>query len=322
MVFQGLQSLIPKKNNRSNQNKEQKSSLDLNLSEESIPNTKPSPSPAQQSRRYIFNIEVEKIKSNPYQPRTSNDQESINELALSINEHGLLQPVIVTKKVRTTSSGEVDEYELISGHRRLAAAKIAGLNLISAIIQEKNISNQEKLELALIENIQRKNLNSMEQAKAFSRLHTEFGLTLDEIGKRVGKNKRTISQTISLLQLDPKIQQAITENQITEGQVRPLTTLEKTVQKKLFNKIIKESLSARKSEDLARETKKNLVKSYHRSPRNQEFEQAAQQIIDHLNVPVKIQSIRSSNGGKVIIQFKNLEELNKLVQKITSSNSI
>ncbi|HHD92357.1 MAG TPA: ParB/RepB/Spo0J family partition protein [Candidatus Portnoybacteria bacterium] len=322
MTFQGLQSLIPKKNNQSNQNKEQKSSLDLNLSEKPTPSTKLSAPSAQQSRRYIFNIEVEKIKSNPYQPRTSNDQESINELALSINEHGLLQPVIVTKKIRTTSSGEVDEYELISGHRRLAAAKIAGLNLISAIVQDKNVSNQEKLELALIENIQRKNLNSMEQAKAFSRLHTEFGLTLDEIGKRVGKNKRTISQTISLLRLDPKIQQAITENQITEGQARPLTTLEETVQKKLFDKIIKENLSARKSEDLVRETKKILVKSYHRSPRNQKFEQAAQQIIDHLNIPVKIQSIRSSNGGKIIIQFKNLEELNKLVQKITSSNSI
>ena len=321
-MFQGLQSLIPKKNNQPDQSDQDKKSVNLlnsNSPEKSIHSIKSSTrrSYPQPSRRYIFNIEIEKIRSNPYQPRTSDDQQSINELAQSINEYGILQPVIVIKITQTTSSGgEIDEYELISGHRRLAAAKIAGLNLIPAIIKEKEVANQEKLELALIENIQRKDLNSIEKAKAFSRLHTEFGLTLDEIGQKVGKNRKTISQIINLLRLDPEIQQAISENRITEGQVRSLVTFDPATQKKLFSQIIEEKLSSRKSEDLAREAKKILVKSYRRNPRRQEFERATQQISEHLNVPIKIQSTRSSDGGKIIIQFKNLDELNQLVQKI------
>ncbi len=321
-MFQGLQSLIPKKNNQSNKNKDQENSLDLNLSKKSNLNQKLSPL-IQPTHQYIFNIEIEKIKSNPYQPRTSNDQQSINELAQSINEHGILQPIIVTKITQTTSSGgEIDKYELISGHRRLTAAKIAGLNLIPAIIQKDNISNQEKLELALIENIQRKNLNPIEKAKAFSRLRTEFGLTLDEIGQRVGKNRKTISQIINLLRLNPEIQQAVADGQITEGQVRSLITLNQATQKKLFIQIIKEKLNSRESENLVRETKKVLVKSYRRNPRKQEFEQATQQISKYLDIPIKIQSARSSDGGKIIIQFEDLEELSQLVQKITSSTLI
>ena len=322
-MFRGLQSLIPKKNKLSSEEKTEKDLLNLDSQKSTALNknssnysSRPYPN---QPRQYIFNIEIEKIKANPYQPRTSNDHQSLQELSQSIQNYGIIQPIIVSKIIKSSPTGKIDEYELISGHRRLAAAKIAGLRLIPAIIREKEANNQEKLELALIENIQRENLNPIDLAKAFSRLHQEFGLTLTEIGKKVSRDKRTISQTIGLLKLRPEIQQFIIKKHITEGQVRPLITLDFPTQKKLFDKIINEGLTSRQSEDLVRETKKKLVKSYRRSPRNEKLEQICQKLSDQINLPVKAQKDRSGKGGKLIIKFDTIQGLEEIVQKIISS---
>jgi len=322
-MFRGLQSLIPKKNKSLSEEKTEKDLLNLDSQKSTALNKNSSNYSSRpyssQPRQYIFNIEIEKIKANPYQPRTSNDHQSLQELSQSIQNYGIIQPIIVSKIIKSSPTGKIDEYELISGHRRLAAAKMAGLRLIPAIIRERETNNQEKLELALIENIQRENLNPIDLAKAFSRLHQEFGLTLTEIGKKVGRDKRTISQTIGLLKLRPEIQQSIIEKRITEGQVRPLVTLDFTTQKKLFDKIINENLTSRQSEELVRETKKILVKSYRRSPRNEKLEQIRQSLSNQIKLPVKIQKDRSGEGGKLIIKFDTIQDLEEIVQKIISS---
>ncbi|MGC8651364.1 MAG: ParB/RepB/Spo0J family partition protein [Minisyncoccia bacterium] len=199
----------------------------------------------------IFQIETEKIKPNPYQPRHIFTEESIRELANSIREFGILQPLLVMRKEKETEKGTEVEYQLIAGERRLMAAKSIGLITVPVIIK-RDIENQKKLELALIENIQREDLGSISKAKAFERLINEFGLTQQELAERLGKSREVIANTLRLLQLPLEIQTALDNETINEGHARAILVLNNPEQRKLlYKEIIEKNLSGREAMDLA-----------------------------------------------------------------------
>ncbi len=199
----------------------------------------------------IFQIETDKIKSNPYQPRHLFTEDSLKELADSIREFGILQPLLVTRVEKETEKGTEVEYQLIAGERRLMAAKMIGLITVPVIIR-RPIEEQKKLEMALIENIQREDLGVISKAKAFERLINEFGLTQQELASRIGKSREVIANTLRLLQLPLEVQKAIEEGLINEGHARAILLLNNPEKRKLFFKeIISKNLSGREAMDLA-----------------------------------------------------------------------
>jgi len=203
----------------------------------------------------IYFIEIDKILPNPYQPRKTFTLESLQELAESIKEFGILEPLIVTRKEVQTENGIDVFYELVAGERRLQAAKIVGLKTVPAIIKE--LSNKAKLEVALIENIQREDLNPIERAKAFARLMEEFSMTQIEIASRIGKSRAYVANTIRLLKLPEEIQEALKNNRISEAHARILLSIEDVeLQKKIFLKIINEGLTIHETQKLKNEPQK------------------------------------------------------------------
>jgi ParB family chromosome partitioning protein len=196
----------------------------------------------------INEIPLKYIKSNPFQPRTDFDEEALSELADSIITQGIIQPITV-RRIND------DEYQLISGERRLIASKKAKLKSIPAYVREAN--DQQMLEMALIENIQRENLNAIEIATSYQKLLTECNLKQEELGDRVGKKRTTVTNYLRLLKLPPGIQEAIRNDKISMGHARTLINVENIdVQLTVFHKIIKEDLSVRKAEDLVRKISK------------------------------------------------------------------
>jgi ParB family chromosome partitioning protein len=200
----------------------------------------------------VFFIEIEKIKSNPYQPRKEFNMEALNSLAESIREYGILQPLIVTKIEKANSKGKSirTEYQLIAGERRLMASKIAGLKEVPVIIRKP--TDKERLEMSLIENVQRFDLNPIEKAEAFNRLHKEFGMTHEKIGELVGLGRVAVTNHIRLLDLAGDIKEAVRTRKINEGQARAiLLTKGGKKQKAVFEKILKDGLNVRESEYFA-----------------------------------------------------------------------
>lgn len=260
----------------------------------------------------VFNIEVGKIKPNPNQPRQEMDQEGIKYLADSIKEHGILQPLVLTKVTKETSRGQDTEYHLIAGHRRLAAAKLLNLPHVPAIIRSS--TNQEKLELALVENLQREDLNPMEKAKAFQKLHDEFNLSHAEIAQKVGKSREAVVNTIRLLNLPKEIQTAVLANQVSEGHVRSLINIKDEEAKKLLlDEIINHRLSVREVEQRARELKTPTARKQVFDP---EFKKIAQKVQEHLGFKVFL--AKSGLGGKIVIRFADKENLETLIKKLLS----
>ena len=172
----------------------------------------------------IFHIEIEKIKPNPFQPRKTFDEESLKELAASIREFGIIQPIVITKTEHDIETGTQIEYQLIAGERRLMASKMAGLERIPAIIK-RIAPGAPQMEMAIVENIQRANLNSIETARAYAKLQDHFGLTQREIAAKLGKSRETIANTIRLLNLPTEIQDALAEGKINDSQGRLLLTI-------------------------------------------------------------------------------------------------
>ena len=254
----------------------------------------------------VLYIEVERIKRNPHQPRKNLDKTRLQELADSIKEHGILQPLVVTK------TG--DEYEIIAGERRLEAAKIVGLPEVPVIIRDS--SEQEKLELALVENLQRDNLNPVEKAYAFKKLIDEFNFIQQNVAKRIGKSRESVANTLRLLDLPAEIQRAILENKITEGHGRAILTLP-NIEKQLllFKEIIKDKLSVRQAEALARKIAKTLpMKAKPKSRKDPYLRNLENKLSDVLGTRVKL--TRKGKKGKITIEFFSQEELDSIVKKI------
>lgn len=274
----------------------------------------------------IFYIETEKIKPNPHQPRRDFNEESLKELASSIREHGIIQPIVVSKIENETDFGTTVEYQLIAGERRLRAAKLAGLERVPTII--KNIfKDAEHLELAIIENLQRADLNSIETARAYAKLQDVFGLTQREVAQRLGKSRETIANTLRLLNLPTEIQEAIVKNQINESQARLLLVIEEPIQQQnLFNEIISNNLSVR---ELRQRIKKTLPVVASESEAissivNPEIHHLQEQLTELLGAKVKIEPFGNvqGKGGKIIIDFYSPEEIEGIIKKLSPGNNI
>lgn len=261
----------------------------------------------------IFHIEVEKIKPNPNQPRRYFSEESIKELADSIREFGILQPLIVAKKEKEGPEGLDVEYELIAGERRLLAAKLLGLERVPVIIRGVEFE-RERLEMAIIENIQRENLNPIEIARAFTRLQEEFRLTQREIAMRLGKSRETIANIVRLLDLPLVIQKALEEGKISESHGRLLLTIEDPgAQLKFFEELIREGLTTRELKNKIKQaTLSQKTKGETLSP---ELQMLQEKLSAELGAPVKIQ--QSGESGKITISFYSPEELNNIISRLS-----
>ncbi len=259
----------------------------------------------------IFEISLDEIQVNPYQPRTHFDKEALQELADSILTQGIIQPVTVRKL-------DENEYQLISGERRFQASKIAGLKRIPAYIRTAN--DQQMLEMALIENIQRENLNSLEIAHSYQRLLAECNLKQEELGERVGKNRTTVNNYLRLLKLPPDIQAGLRDNKISMGHARALINVESIDrQLAIFKKAIQEELSVRQVEALVksingeREEKENK-KEYPSDPvRKYEITKIQQRLASHFGTKVNLKS-DAKNKGEIKIPFQSSEDLNRILE--------
>jgi len=250
---------------------------------------------------------IELIKPNRYQPRRHFDPEKLAELADSIKENGLIQPIIVCKHSDT-------EYELIAGERRLEACKLAGLDSIPVFV--KNVSDRERLVLAIVENVQRENLAPLEEAAAYRRLLTEFSLTHTDISQIIGKERATITNTLRLLKLSEKIQNMITDKQISPGHARAILSVEEHKQEGFAEEIVAMGYSVRKSEEVAdslnSQVKKEKPTKYKKLYDKEFLGKIEKDIEAFLEAGVKIRE-RKISAGDIVISFENKEELEKIV---------
>ena len=255
----------------------------------------------------IAQIEIDKIETNPFQPRTDFDENALNELAESIKNQGVIQPVTVRKM-------GYDKYQLISGERRLRASKLAGLQTIPVFIRVAN--DEQMLEMALIENIHRENLNAIEVAISYQRLLEECELTQDQLSEKVGKDRSTVANFLRLLKLPAEIQIAIRGGFITMGHARALVSInDKTKQLVILKRIIDEDLSVRQVELLARE--KSAPKQKNAIPESYKIQADALSKALKMNVKVN----RDNKGkGSLTINFKNDEEFERLLDFINKGN--
>lgn len=258
----------------------------------------------------IVEIPLSSIVVNPYQPRTQFEQEALENLSQSIRELGVIQPITVRK------SG--NDYQLISGERRYRASKLAGLEMIPAYVRLAN--DQEMLEMALVENIQRQDLDAIEVALSFQRMIDEINLTQDEMSKRVGKKRSTITNYLRLLKLDPIIQTGIRDRMISMGHGRALINIEDTdAQLTIYQKIIKGNLSVRQTEDLVKNFKDTDVVEVPKKTvavLPNQHKKALNELENHFSTKVEIK--RSNNGkGKITIEFESdddFERIKNLIQ--------
>lgn len=257
----------------------------------------------------VSEIPLEEIETNPFQPRSNFDKEALEELAESIKVQGIIQPITVRRLQK-------NKYQLISGERRLQASKLAGLKSIPAYVRMAN--DQQMLEMALIENIQRENLNAIEIALSYQRLITECNLKQEELGDRVGKNRATVNNYIRLLKLPPDIQAAIRDNKLTMGHARALINVDNIdVQLEIFKRILKEDLSVRKVEELVRnwaapqQPKEDKKKG---SPElMQEIAQWQSKLSSHFGTRIQIKS-DDKNKGEIKIPFHSKEDFNRILE--------
>lgn len=271
-------------------------------------------------RDSIFWVEVERIKPNPYQPRREFDQAKLAGLAESIRMYGLLQPLTVTRNEITREDGGISvEYELIAGERRLRASKLAGLNQIPVIIRSGQDTDEMKLELAIIENLQREDLNPVDRAKAFHRLHKEFSFTHLEIGKKVGKSREYVSNTLRLLMLPEAILNFLAEGRMSEGHTRPLLMLNDKPEEQnvLAKEILLKKLTVRESEALARRSAQDKVTAKHKI--DPEVLALERKLTEKLGTRVQIE--QREVGGKLVINFFSAEDLFALLNTMQLEKS-
>lgn len=274
------------------------------------------PEPARQSderrQEAIFHIEVDKISSNPHQPRQVFEEEGLRELASSIREYGVLQPIIVSKVIKDSDSGTDVEYELIAGERRLMASKLVGLRTIPAIIR-RTTPEREKLEIAIIENIQRRNLDPIEEARAYTRLQDEFKLTQREIAAKLGKSREAVANSVRLLNLPTDVQEAISKGRISESQGRLLLSLHDIGQQQaMFREILASNLSVREIKaKIARAKEKTENKLSFVNPESAALQEKLEEFLG-----TKVELKEEGDRGKIMINFYSKEELRGILDKL------
>lgn len=249
-------------------------------------------------------LKISDISPDPEQPRRHFDKEKLEELASSIKIHGVLQPIVVVRKN--------SKFLIVAGERRYRASKLAGLERVPAVVRE--LSDQNRLELSLIENIQRDNLNVLEMAEAYSKLREQFNLTAKEIGERVGgRSESAVLNTLRLLKLPQIVKDYIVSGELKEGQARPLLKIDEETIKKILPKIIEENWSSRKIEQFLVNYKKHIEESKKVEPKkvNNPFEKTVKHISKKLSADVDIKT-SARGSGKIVIKFKSEEELKRL----------
>jgi ParB family chromosome partitioning protein len=247
----------------------------------------------------LRNIKITEISADPDQPRRAFDEVALEELAASIAEHGILQPIVVTP--------QKNGYQIVAGERRYRAAKIAGLDKLPALV--RTLSNQHKLELSLIENLQRRDLNPLETATAYLKLRDQFNLTLDEIGQRVGgKSVSAISNTLRLLRLPESVREALLDGRLREGQARPLINLDPEVIEEILPRILKEEWSARKIEQFIVQIKKAAKSPIENEQRQKvaatPYEDETKRLVKRFSTDVSVKT-NAKGAGQIVIRFKS-----------------
>jgi len=257
-------------------------------------------------------IPIVRISRNPYQPRRAVDQEAIEQLAASIREHGVLQPVLVTETF--------DGYQLVAGERRVRAAQLAGLERVPAVIRQ--LADRDQLELALVENLQRADLSAIEEAHAFRQLIDEFGLTQDAIATGLGRSRSGVANTLRLLETHDSVQEAIGSGLITEGHGRALAGLPRQIQPALLQTVIARDLSVRQAEELVRRVRdpaepRNGAKPT--SVRDPDLERVEEDLRRSLGTKVSL--ARTRKGGRIVIEYYNDEDLGRLYERLVGGTA-
>lgn len=267
------------------------------------------------SNKNSIEIDINKIEPNKKQPRKTFEENSLEELASSIKEYGIVQPLIVRKNE--------DFYEIVAGERRWRAAKIAGLKKVPAIIRD--YESDLAFEIALIENIQRENLNPIEEALSYKRLNEEFNLSQDKIAEKVGKNRTTITNSMRLLNLDERVQNFIIEGKITSGHARALLTLtDNEIQFELAEKIIEDCLSVRETENLVKHISELKLKEKENSnEQKSNFDNSSYKKIENDLKSIfgtKVKLSNKKNKGKIEIEYYSNEDLDRLLSIFNKMN--
>ncbi len=257
----------------------------------------------EQAEEGLVNLRVDKIRSNPYQPRTRVDEEKLSELSASIKEKGIIQPVVVRQV------GE--EFELVAGERRFLAVKKLGWEKIPAMIAGK-LSKEEMLEISLIENIQREDLNPIDTAKGYKMLLEECHLSQKQLAQRIGKDRSSVANTLRLLNLPERVQKLISSGVLSEGHARAILSLSTEKEKlNLSKRVVKEGLSVRKTEDLVFGKKKTSGKK-HRTKVSPAFFEIEERLKQFFGTSVKVLGKR--RGGKIEIEFYSEEDLSRILE--------
>ena len=266
--------------------------LDYSAVEKKIVNETP--------KEEIVNVRLDELRSNPYQPRKVFDEEALKELSDSIKEHGVFQPIIVKKSIKG--------YEIIAGERRVKASRLAGLTEIPAIIRDFN--DQEMMEIALLENLQRENLNAIEEATAYKKLQETLAVTQEELAKRLGKSRSHITNMIGILSLPQNIQDEISKNNVSMGHARVLSKLsDESQQQTLLDKIINEGISVRELENLTQSPEvKKVNPQVKKTIQNTEYLYLQEELSEKLGTKVIIKK------NKIEISFVNNNDLNRLLE--------
>lgn len=259
----------------------------------------------------VFYVEVTKIEANPDQPRQDFDSDGLKELSQSIRKYGILQPLLVSKVEKESPRGLEVSYQLIAGERRLRAARLAGLPQVPVVIRDDFPKERDRLEVALIENVQREDLNPLEEAEAYDRLSKEFGLTQKEIAEKVSKSREVVANTIRLLGLPTDMRDSLKAGKIGRAQARALLAFKDPKdQREVYQKILSGAMTSREVEDTA-----SRAKSSSGAKRNDgRFKELEKNLGTTIGAPVFIQA--GASGGKIIVRFATLEDLNKIAKAI------
>jgi len=253
----------------------------------------------------VIEVPLARVRPNPYQPRHHMDDAGLEELAASIREHGVLQPVLVTETL--------DGFQLIAGERRVRASRLAGLERIPALV--RHLAGRDQLEVALVENVQRADLDPIDEALAYRQLMDEFGLTQEQVSDRVGKARATVANTLRLLDLHADVQATIIDGGISEGHGRALAGLPPDGQAQVLQTVLRQALSVRQTEELVRRLREPKPATPAASPRlDPDLERVESQLRERLGTKVSLS--RSRTGGRIVIEYYSDEELNRLYEHL------
>ena len=255
-------------------------------------------------------IATSRIRPNPRQPRKRFDPESLATLTASITEHGVLQPILVTETI--------DGYQLVAGERRLRAAQAAGLDRIPAVVRQ--LADREQLELALVENLQREDLDPLETADAYRQLIEEFGFSQDDLATRIGRARSTVANTLRLLDLAPGVQAAVADGRLTEGHGRALGGLAPELQDRVLDSVIGQDLSVRQTEELVRRLREPKSEP---GPPIRRADPDLERVEEDLRraLGTKVSLARSRRGGRIVIEYYSDEELGRLYERLTGGTA-